>query len=57
MKIRMLITIDDNEPDEVIGLAPFRGKLIIATRNKLLMLEHDEETEIRIKEIVRRFDI
>ena len=54
MKIRMLIEIDKNEPDEVIGLVPFRDKVIIATRSRLLMLEHDEETEIKIKELIRR---
>lgn len=42
------------ECDEIIGLTPFRDKIIIATRSRLLVLEHDEETEIRIKEIVRR---
>ncbi len=54
MKIKVLITIDDNGPEEIIGLAPFRGKLIIATKTKLLMLEHDEDTEIKIKQIALR---
>ena len=54
MKIQMLITIDDNEPDEIIGMVPFRDKIIIATRVKLLMLDPDKETGIRIKELMRR---
>jgi hypothetical protein len=54
MKIKMLLTIDDHEPDEIIGLTPFRDKIIIATRVRLLMLDHDEETEIKIKELLRR---
>lgn len=40
--------------DEIIGIVPFRDKIIIATRSRLLLLEHDEETEILIKEIVQR---
>ena len=54
MKIQMLMKIDNDEPDEVIGLTPFRDKIIIATRSRLLMLEHDGETEIKIKELIRR---
>ena len=54
MKIKMLMKIDNDEPDEIIGMTPFRGSILIATRNRLLMLEHDEETEVQIKEIVRR---
>ncbi len=54
IKIQMLMKIDNDEPDEVIGLAPFRDKIIIATRNRLLMLEHDEETEVKIRELVQR---
>ena len=42
------------ECDEIIGLAPFRGNILIATRSRLLMLEHDEETEIKIIELMRR---
>ncbi len=54
MKIQLLLTIDNDEPDEVIGLTPFRDKIIIATRVRLLMLELDEETGIKIKELIRR---
>ena len=43
-----------NEPDEVIGVAPFRDKIIIATRRKVLLLEHDEETQVKIQELARR---
>ena len=42
------------DPDEIIGMAPFCGKILIATRSKLLMVEQDEETGIMIKEIVTR---
>ncbi|KKK62544.1 hypothetical protein LCGC14_3003280, partial [marine sediment metagenome] len=49
LKIQMLIKIDNDEPDEVIGLAPFRDKIIIATRVRLLMLSSDKETEIKIQ--------
>lgn len=54
MKIQMLMKVDNDEPDEVIGLTPFRDKIIVATRSRLLMLEHDEEMEIKIKELIRR---
>ena len=54
MKIQMLMKIDNDEPDEIVGLAPFRDKIIIATRSRLLMLEHDEETKVKIKELIRR---
>ena len=52
MKLQVVMEIGD-EPDEIVGLAPFRDKIIIATRSRLLMLEHDEETEVKIKELIR----
>ena len=54
MKIKMLITIDDNEPDEIISMTPYRGNILIATRCRVLMLEHDEDTEIKIQQIALR---
>ena len=53
MKLRVLMSLEKH-PDDIIGIVPFRGNVLIATRNRLLLLEHDEETEIKIKEIVQR---
>ena len=54
LKIQMIMKIDNDEPDKIIGLTAFRDKIIIATRNRLLMLSSDKETEIKIQELVRR---
>ena len=43
----------EKHPDDIVGIVPFRDKIVIATRTRLLMLEHDEVTEVRIRELAK----
>ncbi len=54
MKLQVVMEIGD-EPDEIIGLAPFRDKILIATRTRLLILDHDKEVQVKIRELLKHF--
>lgn len=52
MKIQMIFDAIDFVPtDEIIGIAPFRDKLVLATSRHLFLIEHDEETQIKIRQL------
>ena len=53
MELQLIMDLN-SKPDEIIGMVPFRDKIIIATRSKLLVLEYHEEAGIMIEECVRR---
>ena len=54
MKLQVVMDIG-GEPDEIVGLLPFRDKILIATRTRLLTLEQDEETQVKITSLLDHF--
>ena len=54
MKIQMIFDCVNFVPaDEIIGIAPFRDKLVLATSRHLFLLEHDEETQVKIQALAK----
>lgn len=54
MKLRVLMSLEQH-PDDIVGIVPHRDKVIIATRSRLLVLEHDEEMEFKIRELANHY--
>lgn len=48
--IQLSVTHNGAEYDEIIGIAPWQDKIIIATRYKILVLDRDQEMEVKLQE-------
>lgn len=52
MKLQIVFEVGE-VPDEIIGIAPYRDKIVLATRRRLIVMEHDEKLGFKLVDLAK----
>ena len=56
MKLVLSLEVPGGGVADIVGIVPWRDKVVIATRGHIWLLEYDEETIVKLQQIAHHND-